>query len=226
MIAGPVDVGDGPDIYPWGYDAIMGPTVDHWDTIFGRDDQSLSWFEASPDVSLELLLDDTVALRSVIDVGAGRSLVVDRLLDRGVEDITLLDLSARALADVRARLGERGTSVRMLATDVLEWWPDRTWDAWHDRAVLHFLVDDEDRRTYVARATAAVAPGGLAVIASFAPDGPSTCSGLPVHRTDADHLAAEFTDSFELVTSRDERHITPGGAEQHFVWVVLRRRVD
>jgi hypothetical protein len=106
---------------------------------------------------------------------------------------------------------------------VLTWQPGRTYDAWHDRAVFHFLVQPEQREQYVATASRAVPSGGILVLGTFASDGPTQCSGLPTSRYDADALAAVFAPGFTLEHSEREEHVTPGGAVQAFTWVVLRR---
>jgi ubiquinone/menaquinone biosynthesis C-methylase UbiE len=160
---------------------------------------------------------------SVIDVGAGASTLADTLVDSGWTDVTVLDVSRTALAVVRERLGERQRSVSFVVADVLSWQPGRTFDAWHDRAVFHFLIRPDQREKYVATASRAVRPGGVLVLGTFAADGPTQCSGLPTARYDADALAAAFAPGFTLEHSEREEHVTPGGAVQPFTWVVLRR---
>ena len=160
----------------------------------------------------------------MIDVGAGTSTLVDALLDAGWSDLTALDTSARALDEVRQRLGVRSAMVSFVVADVKAWTPLRTYDSWHDRAVFHFLVDARDRDRYVATATRAVPPGGTLVIATFASDGPDQCSGLPTARYDAEDLAAQFHPAFALARQEREEHVTPGGVVQPGVtWTVLRR---
>jgi trans-aconitate methyltransferase len=114
--------------------------------------------------------------------------------------------------------------VRCVEADILEWEPDRRYDLWHDRAVFHFLVDEHDRDHYLATLTDALAPGGRVIIATFADDGPETCSGLPVQRYTAEDLATALGASFELVETRREVHVTPRGASQPFTWVAARKR--
>ena len=135
----------------------------------------------------------------------------------------VLDISEEALAAVRRRTAARSPAPSFVVADLLSWTPARHWDAWHDRAVFHFLTDPDDRASYVATATRAVAPGGIAVVATFAPDGPEQCSGLPTVRYDAEQLAAAFGVGFDLERTEREVHRTPSGGEQPFTWVVLRR---
>jgi trans-aconitate methyltransferase len=157
---------------------------------------------------------------AVIDVGGGASTLVDHLWERGFRDLTVLDISASALDEVRGRLG--ASAVRRLHEDVLEWQPDRRYDLWHDRAVFHFLVDETDRRGYVETLHSALNPGGALVLGTFAPDGPEVCSGLPVRRYSADDLSHLLGATFEPLQRRHEIHVTPGAVRQPFMWIAGR----
>jgi trans-aconitate methyltransferase len=156
----------------------------------------------------------------VIDVGAGASNLIDSLATLGFSDLSVLDISPAALDLSRRRLGANAL-VTWLAADLLEWVPTRRYDVWHDRAVLHFLVGSEIER-YRRTLRRALAPGGAAIIATFAPDGPERCSGLPVTRYSADELTAMLGAGFSLVEQRREHHITPSGGDQPFTWVAAR----
>jgi SAM-dependent methyltransferase len=149
--------------------------------------------------------------------------LVDRLLDDGYRDLTLVDVSVRALDAVRSRLGDRAAPVSFVHADVLDWMPGREFDVWHDRAVFHFLTDERDRAAYVERAGAAVRPAGTLIIATFAADGPTQCSGLPVRRHAPADLAHTFGPAFVLEASEREEHVTPAAVIQPFSWAVLRR---
>lgn len=196
----------------------------HWDAVYRtKPADEVGWFERIPKTSLRLLSGAAPVPASILDVGAGASLLVDALLDAGYDDLTLLDVSDEALSLVRGRLGARGAHVSFVTANVLTWAPERQWDAWHDRAVFHFLVDPQDRARYAATAARAVTPGGVVVIGAFAPDGPAQCSGLPTARFDAAGIAEELGAAFQLERSAREVHRTPGGAVQPFSWVVLRR---
>jgi SAM-dependent methyltransferase len=198
--------------------------TEHWDGVYGsRSPRDLGWFQARPETSVRLLTTFAAPTSAVVDVGAGVSTLVDVLLDDGWTDLTVLDVSAEALDAVRARLGERAGEVSTVVSDLRSWRPDRAYDVWHDRAVFHFLVDPEDRRRYVATAAEAVRSGGHALIATFAGDGPTSCSGLPTDRYEPAALAAQLEPAFSLVQSEREEHRTPAGEVQPFTWVVLRR---
>lgn len=201
----------------------MTADAGHWDTAYAEKGDTVSWHQTQATTSLDLIAEVATPEASVVDIGGGASPLVDSLLDRGHRDITVLDLSQVALDTARDRLGERGASVTWRAGDLLAWAPDRTYDVWHDRAVLHFLVEDADRARYADLAARAVAPGGHVVVGTFALDGPEQCSGLPVRRHGADDLAALLAGHFEPVRSAREEHRTPSGNIQPFSWLVARR---
>lgn len=199
----------------------------HWQNVYRtKRADSVSWFRPHLEVSLELLTGSGLSAHSrVIDIGAGASTFVDDLLDRGLREVSVLDVSQEALAVARQRLGERANAVKWYVGDVLEVaLPAGGFDFWHDRAVLHFLTAPADATRYVQAAASAVAIGGYAVIAGFAPDGPQRCSGLPVVRRSTEDVAALFAPAFALVQTRAERHRTPAGSDQSFAYAFLRRR--
>jgi SAM-dependent methyltransferase len=199
-------------------------SAEHWDAVWAdRDPDLVTWFQATPARSLELITSVSSADDAVVDVGGGASRLVDHLLDLGYTDLTVVDIAESALAANRARLGSRADRVTWVAGDVLDvdLGPDVA--VWHDRAVFHFLVDPPDRAAYVARVRATVRAGGHVVMATFGPDGPETCSGLPTCRYDPSGLATELGDGFELVDTATEEHVSPAGVSQEFVYVLLRR---
>jgi 2-polyprenyl-3-methyl-5-hydroxy-6-metoxy-1,4-benzoquinol methylase len=197
----------------------------HWEKAYvEKGEHGVSWFEERPEVSLELI--DKAggpASASLIDIGGGASRLVDALVERGWRSIAVLDLSQTALDTARKRLGDTGRGVDWIAGDVTQWRPQRTYDIWHDRAAFHFLTGADDRAAYVERLHAAVAPGGHAIIATFALDGPERCSGLPVMRYDAAALAEAVGGSFRLAGERRHVHTTPWGSTQAFQFSLLRR---
>ena len=201
----------------------------HWQSVYmTRDAAHTSWFRPHLDESLRQV--DALGLPDdapVIDVGGGRATLVDDLLARGFRDVSVLDLSEAALADVRARLGARADTVHWRIADATTVaLPPAHYGLWHDRAVFHFLTEAGDRARYVANAARSVRPRGYAIVSTFAPDGPERCSGLPVCRYDAAALAAAFAPAFDMTRHGRERHQTPAGAEQPFTYVVLQRQHD
>ena len=207
--------------------ASGGGPAQHWDARHaGSDEPGRSWFQLRPALSLELveLVDEAGRAGragGLVDVGGGASRLVDHLLAAGWTDLTVLDVSAVALQSARSRVGE-DAAVAWVEADVRTWRPRRRYAVWHDRAVFHFLVDAEDRAAYLRAMAEALAPGGLVVVGTFAADGPTTCSGLPVARYAADELVAAFGGSYREVARRREEHRTPSGAVQPFTWVALR----
>ena len=199
------------------------PMGAHWEQVYAEKPRDqVSWYEERPTTSSELVLSGGVP-RSVIDVGAGASMLPDVLLEAGVEQVTLLDLSMSALALTAVRLEAQGQRATTIVADVLSHDFEEQYDVWHDRAVFHFLVEAGQRAAYASQLRAALRPGGLAVLGTFAEDGPEQCSGLPVARYDAASLAGELGEGFTLVESRRAEHHTPWDAVQPFTWVVLRR---
>jgi SAM-dependent methyltransferase len=158
----------------------------------------------------------------VIDVGGGDSRLVDYLVARGLRCISVLDISGAALARAKARLAAAASHVDWIEVDVTTLWSARTVDVWHDRAAFHFLTDADDRRRYTERARRHVRAGGHLVLATFAPDGPTQCSGLPVVRYSPESLAAEMGSGFALVDAASEPHTTPSGGVQRFQYAVFR----
>ncbi|WP_422934556.1 class I SAM-dependent methyltransferase [Sinomonas sp. P47F7] len=198
----------------------------HWNLVYDtKGEDGVSWYQSVPTKTLELF--DTLGVdrdAAVIDVGGGASVVVDHLLTRGFRDVSVLDLSKVAIERACVRLGADAERVHWLHRDLLGWTPERRFDVWHDRAVFHFLVDDEERRSYVRTLRAGLAPGAHIIVATFDADGPTHCSGLPVVRYSPADLAAQFAPDFELVASRREEHVTPAGLVQPFTWAVLSER--
>lgn len=199
----------------------------HWERVYStKPSNEVSWFQARPARSLELLADvDGGVERRIIDVGGGDSTFVDEVVEHRLGTITVLDLSASALARAKARVGTRASEVEWIEGDVTRTCLGvATYDVWHDRAVFHFLTSPDDRGRYVATATKAIRQGSTLILATFAIDGPARCSGLDVARYDEAALAREFESSFSFVRGLADVHRAPSGAEQRFTYVVLRRR--
>lgn len=198
----------------------------HWDEVWqDRDPSDTSWFQPRPETSHRLVTQvRPEADAAIVDVGGGASRLVDLLLDDGWPTITVVDIAAAALASARDRLGPRAGRVRWETADVTTYDHGGQVDVWHDRAVFHFLTEDRDRAAYVATCATTVRPGGHAVLATFAPDGPEQCSGLPVRRYGPEDLAGVFEPAFTPVRFDREVHLTPWETEQAFTYAVLRRR--
>jgi SAM-dependent methyltransferase len=208
----------------WRNKNVTNDRTEHWNGVYQkRAPNEVSWFQSEARTSLELIeACRCSSSASVVDIGAGASTLVDGLLLRGYADVTLVDIAESALAVTRARLSADGT-VNYVVADITAWSPARTFDIWHDRAVFHFLTEPEDRAAYRRTLSSAVPAGSHVILGTFAADGPERCSGLPVQRYSPEALAAEFADVLSPVETRTERHRTPGGSEQAFVFVRFTR---
>lgn len=199
----------------------------HWDGVYTtKQSTEVSWYQAAPTRSLALLREAGAGPRTaILDVGGGDSTLVDAVVDGALGRMTVLDVSGAALARAQARLGARAGEVTWIEADVTRAaLPAHAFDVWHDRAVFHFLTEPEDRARYAAVAAAAVRPGGTLLMATFAPDGPTRCSGLEVARYDPEALARALGEAFALTRGFGDVHHTPAGGEQRFTVAVFRRR--
>ena len=183
----------------------------HWETVYQTHNPTeVSWFQPEARLSLDLIRASAPSLRNrIIDVGGGASTLVDGLLESGYID----------LAKARQRLGGQASRVLWVEADALtDTLPAASFDVWHDRAVFHFLTRPAERRRYVEQVRRVVRPGGHVLVATFADDGPTHCSGLPVERYGSATLHGKFGSDFRLIASHREEHLTPAGKLQPFVY--------
>lgn len=202
----------------------MTEAPNRWEDVYqSKAEAETSWFEERPQISLDLIAAAGAPIdAAIIDVGAGSSRLVDCLLEQGFHRITVLDLSATALAKIRARLTDDGP-VELVVANVLDWQPTVHFDLWHDRAAFHFLTETADQEAYLRVMDQALLPGGHAIIGSFAPDGPKKCSGLPVAHYDATLLSNRLGPDYRLIHSLMHDHHTPWGSVQRFHFGLLRK---
>jgi ubiquinone/menaquinone biosynthesis C-methylase UbiE len=197
----------------------------HWEHVYdAKRPDELSWFQPEARTSRELI-ERFASNRDlhIVDVGGGASTLVDGLLASGYQQLSVLDLSGAALTQAKQRIGASGATVSWIEGDVLNnALADASVDVWHDRAVFHFLTDTADRARYVSQVQRIVRSGGFVLVATFAEDGPSRCSGLDVARYSATELHAEFGADFRVVESLREEHHTPWGARQAFTYCLCR----
>jgi 2-polyprenyl-3-methyl-5-hydroxy-6-metoxy-1,4-benzoquinol methylase len=198
---------------------------EHWTRVYQQKAPAeVSWYQPAPGPSLRALGKFGASpSSSIIDVGGGASNLADALLEQGWQDITVLDIAAPALEAAKARIGPLADRVHWEVADITEWTPTRRFDVWHDRAVFHFLTEPKQRVAYRDALLEGLVAGGLAIIATFALDGPERCSGLSVQRYDPASLADVLGNSFQLIEGWREDHATPWGAKQSFNWCAFRR---
>lgn len=195
----------------------------HWEEVYTtKQPHEVSWTQENPSVSLEFIhgfrLPKTA---SIIDIGGGDSKLVDYLLDEGFENITVLDISSKALDKVKQRLGEKSNKVNWIVSDVTEFRPQQSYDLWHDRATFHFLTTPGQVHQYIS--TAGKAVKGFLTIGTFSDKGPEKCSGLPVKQYTEEQLTCELQTEFDKIRCITEDHITPFKTKQHFLFCSFKK---
>lgn len=196
---------------------------EHWEIVYGtRQPHEVSWTQEVPKTSLDFIRGFQLPLSAkIIDVGGGDSRLVDHLLDEGYRDITVLDISEKALERARARLGRRAGVVRWIPSDITEFQPDETYDCWHDRATFHFLTDATEVDAYLSIARQSVT--GYMVLGTFSEEGPRRCSMLDVRQYSEPELQERLQDGFRKIRCVTEDHVTPFNTRQHFLFCSFSR---
>ncbi|TBR09211.1 MAG: class I SAM-dependent methyltransferase [Candidatus Nitrosotenuis sp.] len=204
----------------------MDGTKEHWEDVWSRKkSDQVSWYQDYPKTSIEMILSTNPSKDArIIDVGSGDSSLVGELLDLGFKNITVLDISAKALEKAKERLGKRAEMVKWVECDIRRFDAGDRYDIWHDRALLHFLTSEEDLKNYVELARKHVTEGGFLILAAFSTNGPMMCSGLDAKQFSEESMKELFSDGFDHIKSFEEKHTTPFGADQIFIWAVLRKK--
>ncbi len=197
----------------------------HWENIYGtKKSTEVSWYQQKPQVSLDYI--HTTGIEkdaAIIDVGGGDSYLVDYLIDKGFSDITVLDISEKALERAKERLGERSSEVTWIAADAATFRPEKKYDIWHDRAAFHFLTEKEDIDNYLKNIEEAVNSRGQVILGTFSDKGPEKCSGIFIKQYSVEEMSKLLSDNFELLGCDNIDHITPTGAKQNFTFCRWRR---
>jgi hypothetical protein len=199
-------------------------TQNHWDTVYKtKDPNQVSWTQEIPKTSLAFIHSFGLAKDAkIIDIGGGDSKLVDYLLDEGFENLTVLDISAQALAKAKQRLGDRAKKINWVVSDITEFQPDTIYDVWHDRATFHFLTKSEQVAKYMDIARNSVS--GFLTIGTFSDTGPEKCSGLPIKQYNEEKLTAELKNGFHKVRCITEDHTTPFDTTQNFLFCSFKRQ--
>ncbi|MFV0227505.1 class I SAM-dependent methyltransferase [Empedobacter falsenii] len=196
----------------------------HWEHIYDvKTPQEVSWTQEKPETSLNFIQSFSVdKTAKIIDVGGGESKLVDFLLEEGYENISVLDISANALEKAKKRLGDRAKKVNWIIADITEFEPTEQYDIWHDRAVFHFLTEDNDIKKYQDLVSQAVK--GKMVIGTFSTNGPLKCSGLEIKQNDEISLTSTFASDFEKIECFTIDHITPFDTIQNFIFCSFNKK--
>lgn len=197
----------------------------HWETVFQtKDTKKVSWHQPVPETSLKLIDKLKIPKEArIIEVGSGDSFLCDFLLEKGYSEITLLDISEKALDTIKMRLSEKAVNITFIAGDVTDFSTSQSYDLWHDRAVFHFLTNDKDIQKYIKNVREKLAPGGYLILGTFSENGPDMCSGLKVQQYSENQLSEIFKKGFNKIESFTEDHLTPSGSYQNFLFCVFKR---
>jgi SAM-dependent methyltransferase len=198
----------------------------HWETVYEtKNPDQVSWTQEKPETSLEFI--HSFGLKKtakIIDIGGGDSKLVDYLLDAGFENISVLDISAKALEKAKNRLGEKAKKVNWIASDITEFKPNMTFDVWHDRATFHFLTSPDQIKKYMIIARKSV--NGFLTIGTFSQDGPKKCSGLEIKQYNEQQLTSELKNGFDKIKCVTREHLTPFGTAQNFLFCSFKRKLN
>lgn len=198
---------------------------EHWEKIYAeKKPQQVSWFQIEPTISLQIIKNISDHNSRIIDVGGGESVLVDDLITLGYSNIAVLDISGRAISHVKNRLQDKAKNIEWYEKDITQFIPLHVYDIWHDRAVFHFLINQESRDAYIHVLKNATAKRSYVIIATFSKDGPKKCSGLDTIQYDSSTIQSELGDQFQLLASQTEIHITPSANEQRFIYFLFQRK--
>jgi 2-polyprenyl-3-methyl-5-hydroxy-6-metoxy-1,4-benzoquinol methylase len=208
------------------YDVKEHDVKEHWEDIWTRKKSNqVSWYQEYPKPSIDLILSTNPNKDAkIIDVGGGDSNLVEKLLDLGFSDITVLDISAKALKRAKERLGKRAEMVKWIECDIREFDTNNRYDIWHDRALLHFLTTEKDLKNYVELTGKHVKASGYVILSTFSTNGPMMCSGLDTKQFSEESVKKLFVNGFEHIKSFEEEHKTPFGVSQIFIYTIFRRK--
>lgn len=198
----------------------------HWETVYEtKNPNEVSWTQEIPKTSLDFIKSFDLTKKSkIIDIGGGDSKLVDFLIEEGFENITVLDISARAIEKAKARLGTNAEKVNWIVSDITEFVPNETFEVWHDRATFHFLTSEEQIEKYMETARKSVS--GYLTVGTFSENGPKKCSGLDIKQYSEETLTAEMNNGFEKIKCVTEDHTTPFETKQNFIFCSFKRQLN
>lgn len=196
----------------------MNTSKQHWEQVYtSKSPQEVSWTQDYPSASMELIESFKLPKSSaLIDIGGGDSNLVDALLAKGYSDITVLDISKKALVRAQKRLGEQAQKVKWIVSDINDFKPQRDYAIWHDRAAFHFLTQKEDIHHYTQNVSSYVS--SALIVGTFSLAGPKKCSGLPITQYSCKAMIENFAEHFQSLECRQENHTTPFNTVQNFIF--------
>jgi ubiquinone/menaquinone biosynthesis C-methylase UbiE len=206
---------------------ISGTTIQqHWDKLYtATAENEVSWFQPYPNTSMEFVNLFHLPLDgNVIDVGGGDSHFVDALLDKGYQNIWVLDISANAIERAKQRLGEKASKVHWIVSDVVNFKPPVYFDLWHDRAAFHFLISEKKIHKYISIAENFIKQDGYLILGTFSENGPKKCSGLDIQQYSEASMSSRFEIAFDRVKCVTEDHATPFNTIQNFLFCSFRKK--
>lgn len=197
----------------------------HWENIYGsKSINEVSWYQPVPETSLDLLSDLNLSKDAkFIDVGGGDSFLVDHLLDLGYSDLTVLDISEKAIERAKVRLGEKAEKINWIVSDSATFVPTVQYDVWHDRAAFHFLTDKQEIEHYINAVKKGLRPSGKLIVGTFSEDGPTKCSGIEITQYSESTLTQKFEPHFGKINCLMVDHQTPFNTTQNFIFCSFKK---
>lgn len=195
----------------------------HWETVYEtKNPNEVSWTQEIPKTSLDFIKSFGLSKTAkIIDIGGGDSKLVDFLIEEGFENISVLDISKKALDKAKLRLGDKAQKVNWIVSDITQFEPNTTYDVWHDRATFHFLTTPEQISKYIETAQKSIT--GYLIIGTFYENGPKKCSGLDIRQYNETTLSNELKTGFEKINCVTEDHKTPFGTSQNFLFCSFKK---
>jgi 2-polyprenyl-3-methyl-5-hydroxy-6-metoxy-1,4-benzoquinol methylase len=201
-------------------------TKEHWNAIYqDKEPNAVSWFQEKPTISIDLI--NNLAIEktaSIIDVGGGDSLLVDYLLEQGYTNITVLDISEKAIAKAKVRLGNKADKVKWIVSDILDFKSENQFDVWHDRAAFHFITSQKGIEKYIKGLDKYVTSNGSVILGTFSKTGPEKCSGIPITQYSEESIKALFEPLFKKESCLEQDHLTPFDTLQNFIFCTLKKQ--
>jgi len=200
----------------------------HWENIYSTKElHEVGWYQRVPVTSLEMIKDlNLPKSANIIDIGGGDSFLAPILLSEGYTNITVLDLSAKAIERAKHRLGDDATKIEWIVSDILAFKPNKKYDCWHDRAAFHFLTKKDEIEKYVSISAETIKSNGQMIIGTFSLLGPKECSNLPIKQYSKELLKELFKNNFDLKEFHNPIHTTPSGFKQHFTFCGFERNTN